>query len=341
MRFQRDFIGSEAARNRLWLLTFVWHTRIVKDARRSLPRRIARRAIGPVLYGLAKALPFPPAADLRPTEPVQPIPKIIWMYWHDGEAAAPSLARYCISSWRIHNPDWEVRVLDSSTTSDYVDIDYLPAGTRLQLVADALRLELLDRYGGVWADVSCLCTGPLDDWLVDRLGRGFFAFERPGPDRPLSNWFLASQPGNPLVASWVEMSRLYWRNGFYSNHVGGGRRDQFIYHYFFRWMVNADTQLRGEWLSVPRLPAGPPHLLQKCLRDLSGLPSWWLPGATWRGIEIGFDQLDRAASQSLMTDILSSPDVRVHKLDWRLENAVQILSMTAGAEQSVDPSDVP
>jgi hypothetical protein len=264
------------------------------------------------------------------------------MYWHDGEDEAPEVARYCIDSWRKHNPDWDVRVLDSSSATDYVNIDYVPAGTRLQLVADALRLELLNRYGGVWADASCLCTAPLADWLINRLGEGFFAFERPGPDRPLGNWFLASLPGSPLVASWVEVSRLYWRNGYYSNHIGeAGRRDQFIYHYLFEWMINSNKQLRSEWQSVPTLPAEPHFILQKCLRISLGMPSAPLRGVTWPGAESGFEQLDQAAIQLLTTNIVSSPDVRVHKLDWRLENALRILRTSADADQSVDHRDMP
>ena len=342
IRNQSGLTGLDGAKNRIWLAAFVWHTRFFKSSQPSLIWKLARRArVGSALFRLGRFLPGPPTAGKAIQPSAENFPRIIWMYWHDGEGAAPELVQHCISTWRRHNPDWDVRVLDSSNASDYVDIDYVPAGTRLQLVADALRLELLDRYGGVWADVTCLCTGPLADWLMNRLGEGFFAFERPGPDRPLSNWFLASQPGSPLVASWVETSRLYWRNGFYSNHIGGGRRDQFVYHYLFEWMINSRKQLRLEWLSVPTLPAGPPHLLQKCLLILIGLPSWWLPTATWPGVESGFDQLDHVAIQRLIPDILSSSEVRVHKLDWRLDDALQILNMYDGAEHHVDDRDVP
>lgn len=342
----RNQSGLDGVKNKVWLAAFVWHTRIVKSRQASfglrIGLRIARRAgVGSALFRLGRFLPRPPVAGSAVHPSAQDVPKILWMYWHDGEDAAPELARYCIDSWRKHNPDWDVRVLDSSSAPDYVTIDYVPAGTRLQLVADALRLELLNRYGGVWADASCLCTGPLADWLTNRLGQGFFAFERPGSDRQLGNWFLASRPGSPLVASWVEVSRLYWRNGFYSNHIQWGRRDHFIYHYLFEWMINSSRQLRSEWQSVPTLPAGRHLLLQKCLRISLGLPSAALPGVTWPGVERGFEQLDQAAIQRLITDIVSSPDVRVHKLDWRLENALQILSTSAGADQSVDHRDVP
>lgn len=325
IRNQSGLTGLNGAKNRIWLAAFVWHTRIVKSKQPSFAWKLARRAgVGFALFRLGRFIPGPPTAGKAIQPSAENFPRIIWMYWHDGEDAAPGLVRYCISTWRRHNPDWDVRVLDSSNASDYVDIDYVPAGTRLQLVADALRLELLDRYGGVWADVTCLCTGPLADWLMNRLGEGFFAFARPGPDRPLGNWFLASLPGSPLVASWLEVSRLYWRNGFQSNHIGEtGRRDQFIYHYLFEWMINSRRQLHSQWLSVPTLPAGPPHRLQMEIKRHSVFPSWRPPVA------------------SLIPDILSSPDVRVHKLDWRLDDALQILSIYDGTEHNVDHRDEP
>ncbi len=307
IRNQSGLTDPNRIKNTLWLWAFVWHTRIVKGKRPSFPVKLARlTGIGSVLFQLGRVLPYPPTAHTAVNVATDNFPKIIWMYWHDGEHAAPQLVRYCIDSWRKNNPDWDVRVLDSSNAGVYADIAYVPAGTRLQLVADALRLELLERYGGVWADVTCLCTGPLVDWLPERLNRGFFAFERPGPDRQLGNWFLASRPGSSLVATWADASRRYWRNGFYSNHIGiSGRQNQFVYHYLFDWMINANPQLRSEWLAVPRLPAGPPHLLQEQLRR-AGQPT-------------------HPACLRVISDIISRPDVRVHKLDWRLNNTMGTL----------------
>jgi hypothetical protein len=348
IRNQSGLTDLSGFKNKLWISAFVWHTRIVKGKQPSFALKIARGAgVGTALFRLGRVLPRFPTAGAAEHESSGNLPKIIWMYWHNGEHAAPDLARHCINSWRRHNPDWDVRMLDATNASDYVNVDYLPAGTRLQLVADAIRLELLDRYGGVWADASCLCTGPLDDWLIDRLGQGFFAFERPGPDRPLGNWFLASRQGGTLIASWAEVSRLYWKNGFYSNHIGpDGRRDQFVYHYLFEWMVNSDPQLRSEWLAVPRLPAGPPHLLQQQLRKCDQSSARFSALTPMRARvrasgQLSARPLDQAANQRLITETLSRTDVRVHKLDWRLENALEILRITAGGERSGDHRDVP
>lgn len=65
--------------------------------------------------------------------------------------------------------------------------------------SDMIRLQLLCKYGGVWADSTTLCIRPLDAWLCDCCQSGFFAFSNPGKDREMSNWFIASEKNNSLI----------------------------------------------------------------------------------------------------------------------------------------------
>ena len=130
--------------------------------------------------------------------------KVIWSCWFQKRDQAPELVRKCLQSWEDHNPGWEVRVLDAETVCRYVDLRSHIDLSRQTLIAASLsnivRILLLHEYGGVWADATTLCNVPLDDWLPLAANTGFFAFARPGEDRLLSSWFLAAEPGNPLVA---------------------------------------------------------------------------------------------------------------------------------------------
>jgi Capsular polysaccharide synthesis protein len=38
-------------------------------------------------------------------------------------------------------------------------------GLQPEALSDCIRIELLRRYGGAWADVTTYCLKPLDDWL--------------------------------------------------------------------------------------------------------------------------------------------------------------------------------
>ena len=53
--------------------------------------------------------------DMPSDECFSRLPRRVWMYWQQGEAAAPDLVRECIASWRSQNPGWEIVVLDGDS----------------------------------------------------------------------------------------------------------------------------------------------------------------------------------------------------------------------------------
>lgn len=143
-----------------------------------------------------------------------PLPRIIWMYWHDGEESAPQVVQTCIDSWRKFNPSWEVRLIDKTSLPTYSDWTHPVIYDPIRAIvanSNILRIGLLYKFGGVWADATCLCLRPLDEWIDKAMGDGFFAFSNPGADRLLSSWFLAATPDNPLVLDWKNRSNLYWK----------------------------------------------------------------------------------------------------------------------------------
>ena len=124
------------------------------------------------------------------------VPKIIWFLWFQGIENAPYLVKKCLSSWKKHNPGWEIRFLDDTNVKQYIDIEHIIQKNHRhvskQVLSDLIRINLLKEYGGVWVDSTCFCCQPLDEWLDSYMSEGFFAFHRPGIDRPISNWFLVA-----------------------------------------------------------------------------------------------------------------------------------------------------
>ena len=109
--------------------------------------------------------------------------RTIWMYWGQGFENAPEVVRICLRSWKSRNPGWRVVELTNANVSEYVDEPTLAKiralkNIRIQKFANLIRLYLISRYGGVWVDATCFCCRPLDDWLHDYMGSGFFAFRR-------------------------------------------------------------------------------------------------------------------------------------------------------------------
>ena len=220
------------------------------------------------------------------------MPRTIWFFWAQGLAQAPVVVRKCHESLVQRNPGWRIEVLDRQRLAEFTTVDY-QAGAVSQLPgrlqADLARLDLLAGHGGVWADATCFCVQPLDDWLAPCLPSGFFAFDRPGPDRLLSSWFLAARPGNRLVAQTFAVMREYLstplrrdendfvvkaltrllrgtprtRGWWFSSAVraGLGAAPYFALHYGFERVIRADPGSAEIWRQTPRISADGPHRL--------------------------------------------------------------------------------
>lgn len=115
---------------------------------------------------------YGPRYDILP--PI--IPKIIWIYWHSSLEVAPDVVQLSVKSWRDFNPGWTVNFITSDTVNEHVTIYSPDTPRKIQWHADVIRVALLSKYGGVWADATSLCLKPLDDWLPQLLETGFFAF---------------------------------------------------------------------------------------------------------------------------------------------------------------------
>ena len=138
----------------------------------------------------------------------QPIPKIIWTYWH--AAPEPELVQRCLANWQRFNPDHELRLLHADNAQDWLTPEqdfaaraHLPAYRQ----ADWLRLQLLALHGGIWMDASTLLTDSLA-WVHALQAEhqanfvGFFVDRyTQAPERPMvENWFLAAPPGSRFIA---------------------------------------------------------------------------------------------------------------------------------------------
>lgn len=190
------------------------------------------------------------------------MPRQVWMFWEQGVEAAPEIVRECLAAWPRVNPGWEVRVLDGAAARRAAP-RFAKLAKRCPLAipamrADLLRLELLVRYGGVWADATTLPRRPLDEWLHDWLRpSGFFCFrhsmERIGQNGRLApNWFLASVPKNPLAVDWFNEYRRVWQ----CLPEGGGSAGDFTMGYFtvqriMLCTVSTHPAARRVWQDTP------------------------------------------------------------------------------------------
>ena len=214
------------------------------------------------------------------------VPKRVWIYWEQGWDQAPPLVAACHRSWVERNPDVEIIALNAQSVYDWIEPDSLLPHRSMSLnhKSNLIRLNLLAHHGGIWADATTFCSTPLSEWLPPLTQTGFFAFTRPARDRLLASWFLASEPGHPLVLGWRARAERYWRlvekADFY-----------FWFHYTFANMCRSEPELRRLWRAVPRVSADGPH-------------------------EVQFFALGHGNGSHVM-ETVRSHRVPIHKLNWR------------------------
>jgi len=221
------------------------------------------------------------------------VPKKIWMLWFQGWDDAPPIVQACVRSWEQHNPDWEIVKLDAENLSSYVDIDWFMKrkGITVQSKSNIVRIALLQQHGGVWADATCFCTKPLDDWLPEAAKTGYFAFAQPAVDRPISSWFMVAEPGNYLVDQHAKACFAYWRTGpaapyllvkvfqklcwilldlkqvrLVQRSVRWSKRwfgvyAMFVFHYLFQQLLEDDERFAEEWAAASTISADVGHYL--------------------------------------------------------------------------------
>lgn len=195
-----------------------------------------------------------------PVRPLSTFPKVIHLYWDQGVQHAPDLVRLCLESWRERNPGWELRLWDGESVESVVPRSDLPQGLKITPYSDILRTELLRRFGGVWADATILCNHPLDGWIPQIMAQtDFFAFSRPGPDRAIASWFLASRPQAPLIATLAQTVARFW------SKRQSPTRSYHWFQYIFEYCARTSIRFRRDWDTAPKISAVPMLMLQRDL----------------------------------------------------------------------------
>lgn len=134
------------------------------------------------------------------------IPHKIHQFWDKAEP--PRDVEILVATWREQNPDFSHTLHDMGSASAYLakhhEPDVLRAFRRSPNVAgkaDILRLALLLREGGVYADADDRCVAPLTPLLAGRE-----LVTRQEIFGSIGNNFIAVGPGHPLIRSALAQS---------------------------------------------------------------------------------------------------------------------------------------
>ena len=187
--------------------------------------------------------------------------KIIYILWLQGFDNSPDIITQCINSWKHYNPSWKIILIDNKNLNNYINLEqFIDKSFTYDYTAlsDIIRILLLKKYGGLWVDATTFCNKQLDDWLLSFIKEGFFAFNKPGPDRLLSSWFIYAEKENHIIDLWFNQTLQYIK-------INKKPHTYFWFHHLFEICYNNDTKFKEIWDNVPKLDANGlgPHYLQE------------------------------------------------------------------------------
>jgi hypothetical protein len=132
------------------------------------------------------------------------IPKILHLIWVGDESKRPN--RF-IQTWRIHHPDWEVKLWGNAElhARTWINGHHMSEMAKQEWngVADMMRWEILHDQGGILVDADSACVRSLPLWLLEC--EAFACWEnelvRPGL---IAAGYFGTVPGTPFLAALIE-----------------------------------------------------------------------------------------------------------------------------------------
>jgi hypothetical protein len=259
------------------------------------------------------------------THDYQNLPKIIWIFWDQGESNAPFLVKQCIASWRYHNSGWDIRVLDKAALKDTIDLEGLDQrpDITMQALSDVIRVKILMTHGGVWADSTLFCVQPLDSWLPNYFSDHFFAFASDRNDRLMTTWFLAGNNKSRILNHWTEDMVALWKDNQFRQYSYWGKQvNRKLTSLRKRNIISNNFWFSPLMLKVFRLFPYPVnmYIFEKTLDLHPELQSLWFDRSLLYDTPAEYLQ-NKLGMNSPKTDksmeFITHTKTPVHKLNWR------------------------
>ncbi len=201
----------------------------------------------------------------------QKIPKIIWQTMKTN--TVPLFMKSYADSWINLNPEYEYRFFDDNDIIGFLKQhfpEYLEGYQNLKYgasKADLWRYLITYKYGGVYADIDCMCINPLRSWL-DKDAKFVTAL---GTNKDICQWLIITIPNNPIFLRAAQKTLQNSENNNISSSYYG-------FEYLQNKLVIRENKQMLKFRHSVLGMSGPPVLQQeaeKCYRE--GLLSEILP----------------------------------------------------------------
>ena len=135
----------------------------------------------------------------------------IWTYWEQGSKNLSPFYKKCVQTWLDKNPNHNVFILDKENIFYFLNKNDLPPKwdkiKSIQLKSDFVRLALLEKYGGIWMDISTICIRPINSVFNQSKSIEGFALRRYDSQGDLSvfeSWFITCKKNSKVISKWKD-----------------------------------------------------------------------------------------------------------------------------------------
>lgn len=142
-----------------------------------------------------------PKSESVETQKQQIIPKIIHQIWV-GDTEAP-IER--MKTWKNHNPDyehiiWDEKAIEALPLKNKRLYDIFKSQGLYYGMADIARVEILEKYGGIYIDADTICIKPLNkEWLT----KEFVCCYSPETNDRVANGMMMSIPNHRVLQQYL------------------------------------------------------------------------------------------------------------------------------------------
>lgn len=127
------------------------------------------------------------------------IPKKIHQIWLGG--TLPDNYKRLTESWVKYNPEWEYKLWTDSDVDelDLINRPVFDSMRNLGMKADLLRVEILNKFGGLYVDVDFECLKPFDDFHK----LSFYSGIVYGSNVEINVGLIGSIPNHPILNDYL------------------------------------------------------------------------------------------------------------------------------------------
>lgn len=218
----------------------------------------------------------------------------IWICWWQGEQNAPALVKKCVNSVREKNPACDVRIISLDNYKSYVDISrtiedkYISGKIGQAHFSDILRVNLINKYGGLWLDATIFCSQKIPS---DIFNYSYYSCKSPRvkgsyvSEYQWTTFVFGGKKNNTFYSFLCDFYNSYWE------------KNNRAIDYLF-----ADYTIRLAYEKI--------DFIRKLIDDV--------PENNLRRDELQ-NMFDEEYDEDIFKQLMNDSNTCIHKLSWRME----------------------